>query len=159
MTRCADYLYVAPGVALLMMASVLAQGEAKNFGPYEGPRDEGVDTSTLTGKVMCGYQGWFTCEGDGAERGWFHWGGPNGFKPGSCSIDLWPDVSELDAIDGLSREDGKRGNVNEGISRPTVVGEQSKPRFDKEQKKEREGERNGDEQKLLPRRENSRPAL
>lgn len=32
-----------------------------------------VDASTLTGKVMCGYQGWFNCESDGAERGWVHW--------------------------------------------------------------------------------------
>jgi hypothetical protein len=29
-----------------------------------------VDSSTLTGKVMCGYQGWFNCEGESAERGW-----------------------------------------------------------------------------------------
>lgn len=62
--------------------------------PFEGPSIAGVDTSTLTGKVMCGYQGWFTCPGDGAERGWFHWGGD--FRPGSCNVDLWPDVSELD---------------------------------------------------------------
>jgi hypothetical protein len=54
-----------------------------------------VDNSTLTGKVMCGYQGWFTCEGDGAGRGWFHYGKGGTFGPGSCTIDLWPDVSEL----------------------------------------------------------------
>ncbi len=61
--------------------------------PYGGESVAGVDPSTLTGKVMCGYQGWFTCPGDGAERGWFHWG--RDFAPGSCNIDLWPDVSEL----------------------------------------------------------------
>ena len=57
-----------------------------------------VDTSTLTGKVMCGYQGWFNAPGDGAERGWVHWtkrGGPLG--PGNAKIDLWPDISELGA--------------------------------------------------------------
>ena len=32
-----------------------------------------VDRSTLTGKVMVGYQGWFNCEGDGANLGWTHW--------------------------------------------------------------------------------------
>lgn len=63
-----------------------------------GVAAEAVDTTTLTGKVMCGYQGWFACEGDGAERGWVHWTkrrGPLG--PGNAKIDLWPDVSELGA--------------------------------------------------------------
>ena len=40
--------------------------------PYTGPSAKGVDTSTLSNKVMCGYQGWFNVEGDGAERGWVH---------------------------------------------------------------------------------------
>jgi hypothetical protein len=63
--------------------------------PYEGPSAKGVDPSTLTGKLVCGYQGWFTTPGDGSERGWRHYAGRNSFKPGSCCIDLWPDVSEL----------------------------------------------------------------
>ncbi len=65
--------------------------------PYTGKTEPGVDRSTLTGKVMSGYQGWFAAEGDGSGRGWYHWHGRNGFKPGSCNIDLWPDVSELDS--------------------------------------------------------------
>ena len=32
-----------------------------------------VNSSTLTGKVMVGYQGWFNAEGDGAKRGYNHW--------------------------------------------------------------------------------------
>jgi hypothetical protein len=64
--------------------------------PYAGVSVSGVDATTLQGKVMCGYQGWFAAEGDGLGRGWYHWHGKDGFKPGSCSIDLWPDVSELD---------------------------------------------------------------
>jgi hypothetical protein len=64
--------------------------------PFKGESHPGVDVSTLKGKVMCGYQGWFGAEGDGAGRGWSHWGGRAGFKPGSCGIDLWPDVTELD---------------------------------------------------------------
>ncbi len=66
--------------------------------PYAGPSLHEVDTSTLTGKVMCGYQGWFNAEGDGAERGWVHWTKRGGaLTPGNAKIDLWPDVSELGA--------------------------------------------------------------
>lgn len=44
--------------------------------------------------VMAGYQGWFNTPGDGADLGWRHYGGRNGFQPGSCSVDMWPEVSE-----------------------------------------------------------------
>jgi hypothetical protein len=46
------------------------------------------------GLVMAGYQGWFNTPDDGSNRNWKHYGGKQGFKPGSCNIDLWPDVSE-----------------------------------------------------------------
>jgi hypothetical protein len=52
-----------------------------------------VDSSTMDRKVMCGYQGWFTCPNDGSGRGWFHWG-KGVFEPGNCTIDLWPDMTE-----------------------------------------------------------------
>src|SRR5579884_190632 len=65
------------------------------MGPYAGPSARGLDRSTLTGKVMCGYQGWFTTPGDGSGRGWRHYPARGQFKPGFCGIDLWPDVSEL----------------------------------------------------------------
>jgi hypothetical protein len=46
------------------------------------------------GLVMAGYQGWFNAPNDGADRGWYHYKGKNGFKPESASVDFWPDVSE-----------------------------------------------------------------
>ena len=66
---------------------------------FTGQSNPGVDTSTLHGKVVCGYQGWFTTPGDGSGMGWFHWGKPfaapsDQFEPGICSIDMWPDMSE-----------------------------------------------------------------
>jgi len=64
--------------------------------PYEGPSTPGVDPSTLVGKVVCGYQGWFTTPDDGSGRGWHHYPARGQFKPGFCAIDLWPDMSELD---------------------------------------------------------------
>ena len=40
--------------------------------PFTGVSNRGVDTRTLTGKVMSGYQGWFNTPDDGAGRGWVH---------------------------------------------------------------------------------------
>lgn len=64
--------------------------------PFDGKTSGAVDHSTLTGKVMCGYQGWFAAEGDGSGRGWRHYTARHKFEPGSCSIDLWPDLTEFD---------------------------------------------------------------
>ena len=46
------------------------------------------------GLIMAGYQGWFNAPEDGSGRGWNHYRGKTGFKPGSVNVDLWPDVSE-----------------------------------------------------------------
>ena len=71
---------------------------AATLQPYTGETKRGVDPGTLTGKVMCGYQGWFNCEGDGAQRGWVHWVKSKGaLSPRNVKVDLWPDVSELGA--------------------------------------------------------------
>ncbi|TCD68594.1 hypothetical protein EIP91_010383 [Steccherinum ochraceum] len=58
-----------------------------------------ADPSTIQDKFMVGYQGWFTCPGDGKpldphHHGWLHWFNypiPDGGRP---NTDLWPDVSE-----------------------------------------------------------------
>jgi hypothetical protein len=93
--------------------------------PYEGASVRGVDTSTLTGKVLCGYQGWHAAEGDGAGRGWYHWQGRQGFKPGSCNIDLWPDVSELGADERYATAfrlaDGRAAEVYSAFNAKTVL--------------------------------------
>lgn len=94
--------------------------------PYGGPSEKGVDTTTLTSKLMCGYQGWFSCEGDGGNRGWSHWT-KNRSKPFSAAnakIDLWPDVSELGADErfatDLALPDGRKAEVFSSF-RPATV--------------------------------------
>src|SRR4051812_5904391 len=93
--------------------------------PFTGVSRPGVDTKTLTGKVMCGYQGWFGAEGDGGGRGWTHYAGRNGFTPGSCCIDLWPDVRELDADERYATPfklpDGRAAEVFSPFNRKTVL--------------------------------------
>jgi len=56
-----------------------------------------VDASTLQGKVLVGYQGWFNCPADGApQNNWRTWarGVPG---PNTLTVDLYPDLRELDA--------------------------------------------------------------
>ncbi len=91
-----------------------------------GPTAVPVDSSTLTGKVMCGYQGWFNGEGDGANRGYNHWTRNGGRPaPGNVRIDLWPDLSEFPANErfptDLRLADGTRAEVFSSYRRPTVL--------------------------------------
>jgi hypothetical protein len=95
--------------------------------PYKGPVVTEVNTRTLFGKVMCGYQGWFSAPGDGSlEHGWRHWtkhGGP--LADGNAKVDLWPDVSELDASQrfptGFKMPDGSPAEVFSSYEKPTVL--------------------------------------
>ncbi len=93
--------------------------------PFSGLTANGIDCSSLTGKVMCGYQGWHAAEGDGCGRGWYHWTGRNGFKPGSTNVDLWPDVSELNPDERYATPfqtaDGKPAEVYSAFNAKTVI--------------------------------------
>src|SRR2546421_11498329 len=65
--------------------------------PYQGQSvvRAGADAARIAGKVLCGYQGWFTAPGDASGRGWSHYDRGGRFEPGHCAIALWPDVTEL----------------------------------------------------------------
>ena len=71
--------------------------------PIELP-EEGEMYDSYHGLVMCGYQGWFACNGDGSQYGpsWPHysdkWHFPRIFQPGvgRNGVDLWPDVTEYE---------------------------------------------------------------
>lgn len=55
----------------------------------------GADAAaTLDGKVLVGYQGWFTCPSDGSGR-WTHWARGGAPTPETLTVDLFPDVREL----------------------------------------------------------------
>jgi len=116
-----------------ILLSALLSGPAFAAEPQAVEADGGrvtiqeVDRSTLTGKVMVGYQGWFNCEGDGAELGWTHWSRNRrkSFGPGNVTVDLWPDVSELDEderfLTGFKNADGSNADVFSSGNRKTVV--------------------------------------
>lgn len=92
------FCYCLAGFVLLTLSGAVGQEMNEVFSqmkPYKGEHHRGVNTSTLKGKVMCGYQGWFAAEGDGSGRGWVHYGQGKKFRPGNCTIDLWPDMREM----------------------------------------------------------------
>lgn len=80
-----------PALALILLLPAQAVADA--------------DVSTLNGKVLVGYQGWFRCPGDGsgldfAKGRWVRPApGPNGDQPGKRQwlVDMLPDVSGMEA--------------------------------------------------------------
>ncbi|OSD05759.1 hypothetical protein PYCCODRAFT_1384775 [Trametes coccinea BRFM310] len=77
-----------------------------------------ANPNTIHDKFMVGYQGWFTCAGDGepvgpGHHGWLHWFNypiPDGGRP---NTDLWPDTSEytpseLFPAPGIKYADGRQ---------------------------------------------------
>jgi len=78
---------------------------------------------TYKGLVMAGYQGWFNTPNDGDNRGWHHLGKGDGLKPGSCNIDLWPDVSEYSKTypTGFSFANGKNAGIFSSSDESTVL--------------------------------------
>ncbi|HUY29249.1 MAG TPA: glycoside hydrolase family 71/99-like protein [Candidatus Binataceae bacterium] len=53
-----------------------------------------VDASTLTGKLIMGYQGWFNCPGDGTQVGWWHW-----FTGPDPTVDMLPNAADYPAAE------------------------------------------------------------
>ncbi|KAJ7058684.1 hypothetical protein C8F01DRAFT_1059402, partial [Mycena amicta] len=104
-----------------MPMSSVAQGPASGGGA--GKTLKRASSSTIQDKFMVGYQGWFTCGGDGkpigdGHHGWLHWLSEPLAAPfnGRPNTDLWPDTSayeasELYPIEGLTHKDGKPAQV------------------------------------------------
>jgi len=53
-----------------------------------------VDTTTLHKKVLCGYQGWFRCPGDGGNQ-WIHWSRSSStIASNTLTFEMWPEMNE-----------------------------------------------------------------
>ncbi|APR83195.1 xylosidase/arabinosidase [Minicystis rosea] len=101
--------------------TALYQQQTSFLGPYTGPAYAGgtpVDTSALTGKLICGYQGWFRTPKDDDDTGWQHyipdWGGV--ITPAKIAVDYWPEMAELTpeerhVADGFTHPDQSKAEL------------------------------------------------
>ena len=85
------------------------------------------DTSIL-GKVLAGYQGWFNTPTDGEDLNWKHYqtsiNGVKKFVPGFATLDYWPDMSEADEdekyITTFTHKDETEAHVFSSVNTKTV---------------------------------------
>lgn len=114
-------------ISIAFLQSAFAAPREEVLKPYDGPSITSSDPSTLTGKVMTGYQGWFNCPDDGADLNWVHWArSENGaFQPGNSTVDAWPDISEYGEDElydtGFRHADGSVAKVFSSHNRETVL--------------------------------------
>lgn len=113
---------VRVAAALFCMACV-----ASIDGLRADQNDRLVDASTLRGKVLCGYQGWFRCPRDASGLGWVHWSRDSRrITPQSVSFEMWPDLSEYSpaerfAAPGFFYPDGKPAELFSSDNGATVL--------------------------------------
>jgi hypothetical protein len=124
---------LVPAFALLLAGGARARetaprdADAPWLSPYTGPTRTDVDATTLDGKVLCGYQGWFNTPGDGTSFGFGHWGqGLNRPGGGQFHVDMWPDVSEYDlqdlcAVPELRMPDGSPARLYSAFRKGPVL--------------------------------------
>lgn len=82
------------------------------------------DFTTLDGKVMFGYQGWFAHPDDSSEWAqWRHWGTMQ--NAGTIGVEMYPDMREHEVDEayrtGLTFEDGRAVTVYSAYNKKTVM--------------------------------------
>jgi hypothetical protein len=103
---------------LVGVASLAIVDEAKS---------EDVDTASLRGKVLCGYQGWFRCPGDAADLGWVHWSRDSRrIAPETLTFEMWPDMTEYGPKErfpapGFTYRDGRQAELFTATDSATVL--------------------------------------
>jgi hypothetical protein len=120
------YLFLLALSIHASQAVTVEEVRLQTLAPYTGPSHPGIDRTSMMKKVVCGYQGWFCCEGDGAERGWIHWTkGRGALGAENCKVDLWPDMTELGPEERFATQlrlpDGSPAQVFSSAKRETVL--------------------------------------
>ncbi len=89
--------------------------------------DQKIDATTIHGKTLCGYQGWFRCPGDALNIGWVHWSrDTKRIVQETLTFEIWPDMTEYGAgeqyrAEGFTYPDGKPATLYSSDSREVVL--------------------------------------
>ena len=120
-------LQVVRAVLSLEPTPLFGKHDAKPWlEPYRGPTRSDVDAKTLRRKVLCGYQGWFRCPGDGTERGWVHWSRESArLAPDTLTFEMWPDLGEFTEEEkypapGFTHPDGSQAHLFSSANPRTI---------------------------------------
>lgn len=102
----------------LLFAAAIALGAAR--------AQDVVDATTLTGKYMFGYQGWFWAPGDGSGDTWNnHWFRASDPAAKDIVVDMYPDMRELEPDElfptGLHMADGSTAMLYSAQKEKTVL--------------------------------------
>lgn len=84
-----------------------------------------VDPQTLSGKLIFGYQGWFATPCDGSPlKEWVHWSANKVPDAETIGVDVWPDLTLLDADElcptALSYSNGQTAGLYSAYNEKTV---------------------------------------
>ena len=88
-----------PGCTFILLIGVLAGCSTDDKPPASVRKPVGhsgmVDATSVRGKVMCGYQGWFRCPDDAVNLGWIHWSRDSRqIAPDLLTFEMWPDMAD-----------------------------------------------------------------
>ena len=113
-------------VVVALVATVPSQAEDLPGANRTATSAGAVDASSLRGKVLCGYQGWFRCPRDRANAGWGHWSrDPRRIAPETLSFEMWPDLREYKPTErfpapGFTHKDGEPAELFSSDNADTV---------------------------------------
>ncbi len=113
----AALVLVGCGVAAWSLPALVAEAE----------RPEAADATSLRGRVMVGYQGWFRCPHDAAGMGWVHWSRDSRrLAADTLSFEMWPDMTEYGRDErfpapGFTHPDGKPAFLFSADNAATVL--------------------------------------
>jgi len=89
--------------------------------------DQKIDSTTIHGRILCGYQGWFRCPGDALNIGWVHWSrDTKRIAPETLTFEMWPDMTEYSEAEqyraeGFTHADGRPATLYSAENKQTVL--------------------------------------